>query len=556
MTDAARTPLSIRDALLIVAVALIFFLPGFQSLPVIDRDEARFAQASRQMLDSGDLIDIRFQEEARHKKPVGIYWLQAGSAALFGDTIASYRLPSLLGAVGAALMTGLIGAMLFGRTVGLTAGLLMAASFGLGYEARNAKTDAMLLFTVLVAQAALVRLYLRHPDQWERKHAPYVFWAALGAGVLIKGPIIVMVAGLTVLALIVADRSVDRFKCLWNLKGVALFALIALPWYIAITLKTDGAFFAEAVGKDLLGKVADGQESHGAPPGTYLLTVWAFLWPGVALLGAGLPFLWANRGDDRVRFLLAWIVPSWVLFELTPTKLPHYTLPLFPALMIAGAAGFEALADTGWTLWRRIAAGLSAGVALVLGIMLAFAPLYARASWPAGNEVPGNFVLSLVLLAAAAVAAYTLIKGWREWSGPRALATLLAATFVLYGIGFGTVLPSLTPLWLSPRLEALIKAHTPRRCQSVEIAAVGYREPSLVFTLGKDITLTDARGAAQFLKDRASPCAFALVDIRQRPEFGAVVLADQIPIEAVASLGGFNYSKGRAMEIGLYRLKP
>jgi len=556
MSDAARTPLSLRDAIVIIAVALVFFLPGFQSLPVVDRDEARFAQASRQMLTTGDLIDIRYQDEARHKKPVGIYWLQAGSAKLFGDTIQSYRLPSLLGAIGAALMTGIIGAMLFGRAVGLAAGLLMAASFGLGYEARQAKSDAMLLFTILAAQAALVRLYVRVPEQWERKYAPFIFWAAMGAGVLIKGPIIVMISGLTIVGLVAADRSFDRFKPLWSLRGLGLFALIALPWNIAITIVTDGAFFAEAVGKDLLGKVAEAKESHGAPPGTYLGTVWAFLWPGAALLGFGLPFLWSHRKDDRVRFLIAWVLPAWIVFELTPTKLPHYTLPLFPALIIAGVAGFVAAENRGWTIWRRVASSLAALVAIGVGLLLAFAPAYAWNAWPAGNDVPGNFVLSLVVIAAGVVAAYTLVRGWHEWAPVQTLGAVLVSSFVLYGIGFGTILPSLSPLWLSPRLEAMIETHTPRRCKSVMIASAGYHEPSLVFQLGTETLLTDARGAAEFLRDQNSACAFALVDIRQGPQFGAVSIAETIPVQAIDSVAGFNYSKGREMEIGLYRLKP
>ena len=63
---------------LLLAVALLCFLPGFFSIPPIDRDEARFAQATKQMVESGDYVDIRFQDEVRYKKPVGIYWLQAG----------------------------------------------------------------------------------------------------------------------------------------------------------------------------------------------------------------------------------------------------------------------------------------------------------------------------------------------------------------------------------------------------------------------------------------------------------------------------------------------
>src|SRR3972149_12233264 len=68
-----------RAAMFLVAFCLIAFLPGFFQIPPIDRDEARFAQATKQMVESGDYVDIRFQNEVRYKKPVGIYWLQAAA---------------------------------------------------------------------------------------------------------------------------------------------------------------------------------------------------------------------------------------------------------------------------------------------------------------------------------------------------------------------------------------------------------------------------------------------------------------------------------------------
>src|SRR5438093_13692153 len=100
-----------RAAMVLLVVALLGFLPGFFSIPPIDRDEARFAQATKQMVEIGDYVDIRFQDEVRYKKPVGIYWLQAGfvnaASAIAGPEahrkIWIYRLPSLIGAVGSVL---------------------------------------------------------------------------------------------------------------------------------------------------------------------------------------------------------------------------------------------------------------------------------------------------------------------------------------------------------------------------------------------------------------------------------------------------------------------
>src|ERR1700688_3484189 len=94
---------------ILVLVALILFLPGFYKIPPVDRDEAYFAQATKQMIETGDYIDIRYQDDVRYRKPVGIYWLQAAvvkTAEALGDsrartTIWLYRVPSLRGATGA-----------------------------------------------------------------------------------------------------------------------------------------------------------------------------------------------------------------------------------------------------------------------------------------------------------------------------------------------------------------------------------------------------------------------------------------------------------------------
>ena len=107
-----------------------------------------------------------------------------------------------------------------------------------------------------------------------------------------------------------------------------------LPWFVAIALKTGGAFYSEAVGHDMLGKVGTAQRYHWAPPGFYLLSFFATFWPGAVLAAIAVPFAWIHRREEPVAFALAWIVPSWLVFEAVPTKLPHYTLPLLPAVAI------------------------------------------------------------------------------------------------------------------------------------------------------------------------------------------------------------------------------
>ena len=154
----------------------MLFLPGFFNIPPIDRDEARFAQATKQMVESGDFVDIRFQDDVRYKKPVGIYWLQASgvaAASALGVPEAQlriwlYRLPSLLGAIGAVLLTYWAALAFVTRRGAALAALMMASCVLLGVEARLAKTDAMLLLTVIAAMGALARVYL----SWQRGEDP------------------------------------------------------------------------------------------------------------------------------------------------------------------------------------------------------------------------------------------------------------------------------------------------------------------------------------------------------------------------------------------------
>src|SRR5580693_1647663 len=141
---------------------LILWLPGILSLPALDRDESRFAQSSRQMLDSGNYIDIRFGHVPRYKKPVGIYWAQAAATAIAGGgdhrQIWTYRLPSLIGGIIAVWLTCWCGAV-FGAEVGLLAAPLLGTSILLTAEATIATTDAVLLACTLGMQGVLLRIY-------------------------------------------------------------------------------------------------------------------------------------------------------------------------------------------------------------------------------------------------------------------------------------------------------------------------------------------------------------------------------------------------------------
>ena len=371
----------ITEAALLVVFCMLLYLPGLTTIPPLDRDEARFAQASKQMLETGDLVDIRFQDKPRYKKPAGTYWLQAASSAMLrpivGDQIWTYRLPSVLAAVLAVLLTMEIGRLLFNRRCGLIAGGLLAGSVLLVAEAHQAKSDAVLLVTILLMFWPLARLYpaagaavqdSASPPAWPR----WVFWAGLGASIMVKGPIGLLVVGLFLTTLTLLERRLAWLRALVYWPAIVLAVVIALPWYVAITIASDGAFLAQAIGRDLAPKLAGGVEAHGAWPGYYtmltLLMAWPaslFLWP--TLLG------WRQAWSiPAVKFMIAWALPSLLVFELIPTKLPHYVLPVYPALMLITAAAVSGavgpLADTLRGRPAKIWAFIWALIGLVLGI--------------------------------------------------------------------------------------------------------------------------------------------------------------------------------------------
>src|SRR3984885_3639125 len=341
-----------RAIAFLLLCGLLLFLPGFFNIPPIDRDEARFAQATKQMVETGDFVDIRFQDDVRYKKPVGIYWLQSAAvetAAALGLPRAQvriwlYRVPSLIGAIGAVLLTYWTALAFVTRRGAILAALMMCSSVLLGAEARLAKTDAMLLLTVVAAMGALARVYLSWQRGEDPEHPPWtwpvIFWTALAGGILLKGPLILMFVVLTVATLAILDRTATW---LWRLRpvwGLIWLLVLVLPWFVAIFWRAGDAFFADSIGGDMLSKLA-AQESHGAPPGVYLVLFWLTFWPGAPLAAMAAPAVWRARREPGAQFLLAWLIPAWVGFQVVLTKLPHYVLPLYPAIAILTIGALE-----------------------------------------------------------------------------------------------------------------------------------------------------------------------------------------------------------------------
>jgi 4-amino-4-deoxy-L-arabinose transferase-like glycosyltransferase len=539
-----------RGVALLLAFAVIAFLPGFFQIPPVDRDEARFAQATKQMLETGQYVDIRFQDEVRYKKPVGIYWLQAaavkaGEAVGISNartTIWLYRLPSLLGATGAVLLTYWAALAFVSRRTSLVAALMMASSILLGVEARLAKTDAVLLFTCVAAMGAMARIYLQQRRSPETKSGwlePAILWTAIAGGVLVKGPLILMFVLLTAIALSILDRSARWLLALRPLAGFAWMILLVLPWFAAIVAKSGTAFFSDALGHDMLAKVTSGQEAHGAPPGYYFLLFFVTFWPASPLAALAAPRVWQARREPGAQFLLAWLIPSWVVFEVVMTKLPHYVLPLYPAIaiLIAGILEHGGLIKSRWIVRGTVGWFLMPGL---IAIAVATAFIYF------GRD------LGLLAWPFAAVAVIVGLFAWwlyevdgAERSFLRGVVASVFVAITVYAITF----PALPSLFPSELIADDLRATS---CKEPHVAATGYyQEPSLVFLLGTDTRFTDGSGAAFFLGQ--GPCRFALVDARSERGFVQRANAMGLHYALASRIEGFNISIGRPVALSIFR---
>jgi 4-amino-4-deoxy-L-arabinose transferase-like glycosyltransferase len=538
----------LRAGVFLLLCGLLLFLPGFFNIPPIDRDEARFAQATKQMVETADFVDIRFQDDVRYKKPVGIYWLQSAAvetAAALGLPRAQlriwlYRIPSLIGAIGAVLLTYWAALAFVTRRGAVLAALLMCSSVLLGVEARLAKTDAMLLLTVVAAMGALARVYLSWQRGEDPEHPPWawpaVFWTALAGGILLKGPLILMFVGLTIVTLAILDRAANwiwRLRPVW---GLMWMLVLVLPWFVAIFWRAGDAFFADSIGGDMLSKLS-AQESHGAPPGVYLLLFWITFWPGAPLAGMAAPAVWRARREPAAQFLLAWLIPSWIVFEAVLTKLPHYVLPLYPAIAILTVGALERrVLSRSWlrsgAAWWFVIPAIMSVVAVIGAVTVTRQPVFL--AWP--------FVAAALIFG---------LFAWWLFDDNRAERSLLnavvAAMFLAMAI-YGVVMPALTPLFPSAEIARALRNVV---CVGPKAAAAGFHEPSLVFMTGTSTLLTDGSGAADFLGQGS--CRFALVEARSERAFAQRAEAIGLRYDVATRIDGYNISQGKAISIAIFR---
>jgi 4-amino-4-deoxy-L-arabinose transferase-like glycosyltransferase len=554
----------------LVIACLCFFLPGSFSLPPVDRDESRFAQASRQMFESvalapslrdparhgGGLVVPMVQDRPRLNKPPLIYWLQAGSAAVFTggnpfrDRIWMYRAPSLIAGIVAALALYHLGARMFDRRTGWLAGLLLAACPVVAWEAHQARADMVLLAFTTVAMAAMYRVTAAEGRAPLRDAV--VFWVALAGGIMTKGPIAPIVAGLTAVTLALSIRRWRWMLGLRPLAGLLIIGACAGPWVWAVSRRVGWEAYIHTVADEVLGRSLVAKEGHWAPPGYHLVLLPLLFWPGSLLTAAGIALAWRavrqwRRGGVRVQgrddagpatayaYCLAWIVPAWLVFELAGTKLPHYTMPLYPAVALVSARAVllaqERVLDPGrgrsrlgFAVWGGIGAALLlAGLAAV--VLTRVAGVLAP---PSAGSVAAAVIGALLLL----VGGRSLRRAMASLRAGSVLRAQLWAVLAFLLLAF-TLFRVALPRAMSLTSDVIAQVRRLDPAGRRPLAAAGFHEDSLIYlTRGRIARVDD--GAAWL---SANPRGLLIA-----PAAGS--LAERAGVSTLATVRGVAYSTG------------
>jgi 4-amino-4-deoxy-L-arabinose transferase-like glycosyltransferase/membrane-associated phospholipid phosphatase len=566
-------------ALLLVVVFVLALIALSSRSTLWDRDEPRYAQATVEMLESGDWLVPHFNGEVRPDKPPLVYWLMSLPVRVFGPHVTALRAWSGVGAGLACLLTFLLGRRLlrFGAFGGAT-GAAGTSAAGLGAAAlattpllivcgTAATTDAVLLAFLLLVLLAMADVFAKG---LQRRHLALMALGFAGA-LLQKGPIglaVPVLAALCAWGLLrfgATETAGDRGGNVPGaggelprparagagaLAGVAVAGAIGvgafLAWAIPADAAAGGAFVERGLGHHVVGRVLSPLESHGGNLWVYLPyylgVILVAFFPWTLLLPGGVSALAGRRlGGARGRaVLLGWALPTLVLLSLVATKLPHYVLPIWPALalmvggvIVASERGALSRRDR---VWLRRGRWLFAPVGLAVGGALVIAPWWL--------PVPGlrspAFGAGLVVLAMTALALREHRAGRL-----RACAGVLVAGMVLFAAQLGAaLLPAAEGYKASPEMAQVVRAQTHA---DVRVWLFGYGEPSLIFHLQRGPVHKLRTGEQLRAWARAAEPGVVVASRRHLARLGWEPRA--AGLVELGRVRGFNYAKGRWVEL-------
>jgi 4-amino-4-deoxy-L-arabinose transferase-like glycosyltransferase len=446
-------------ALALLAIGLMYLL-GLGVAPFLDPPEGLHAAIAQSIRQSGDWVTLRVNGVRYFDKPPLLYWLISASFAVAGPSEAAARVWPALAAVGVAAVTGRIGVMLGGPRVGLLAGLMAAANVGTFVFGREVKPDLLFMLFIVLAYAGFMLTY-----RGGGRRGLVLFYVSLGLATLTKD-LLGAVGPLAVVALflwLTRERPYSAWAPWW---GLAILAVIALPWYLVVELRNEGFLWYTIIDNHVLNLARQRMfPDEDVPLGTLqflAVTALAFL-PWTLTIPRALRRTlrppW-ETADARLWSLLAlWAVVFIGFFAASPFKLPHYALPAFPALALLaarvwddciealpGAASPRALMVPILSLFAIFAVVLSLAAldrlpmpaGLLQSVDVAARNLAARGQVAAGSPMEAyapSVAKGAVIFGVATVAMAVAV--WRQWPAAGVGVALAAMIAFLPAVGEG-----------------------------------------------------------------------------------------------------------------------
>jgi 4-amino-4-deoxy-L-arabinose transferase-like glycosyltransferase len=484
-------------------------LPYLGTVSLWDIDEGLNAEAAREMYESGDWVVPRFNFRLRDAKPALLYWCVAATYHLVGIDEWGARLPSSVAVLVAAWASYELGRAMFSATVGTLAAIALVSSGLVVAMGRFANPDALLLGCTALTFLVFWRGYVSVTADGPSRTAWFVpVGVTCGLATLAKGPVGLILPGLTIVLFLVWQRDL---KNLWHrqlLWGACAYLLVTVPWYLLVTIETRGEFAYGFFFKNNVERFLKPDHSHRGfifYHALFLLvglapwSVWILLTLGYAIRDA------RNRpGPDQSitarRLLLVWLGTYLVFFSLSATKLPGYGLPMYPSVALLTARWIE-----GWRLgeYRPPRAVMVYSLAWLPIIGLALIGAYAWLSgcfdipWGQFRPIPElRYWSGLGLLPIVLGVSVTLLASY----GRRTTAVVIGSlgNVLLVAVVFAATLPGFNSAKASRHLIEATGAHRPDR--ELRLASYLYFQPSLVFYAQREVQrLDDDRRAIEHL---------------------------------------------------------
>jgi 4-amino-4-deoxy-L-arabinose transferase-like glycosyltransferase len=386
----------IRNYALLFFGSLLFHVAGTWSLPLIDRDEPRFAEASREMRERHDYIVPYFNNHYRFDKPPLTYWAQIASYSIFGENDFAARFPSTIAAALTALVIFAWGSRIQSNRLGWWAAIIFTLSLQTFIHAKAAVADMWLVLFVTIGHWAGYEILRDDLTTNGGKHRTpnaerptskseylcwwFIFYSALAFGFLAKGPI-AWTPLLTIATIKLVYRDVGVAQHFKFVRGILLTLAIISLWAIPALMQTHGEFLRVGIGRHVIGRSFGAMEGHGANSWIayllllpfYFVTLFVSFFPWSIKLPGIFRQFWQKR-EKIDNYLLAGTAVVFLIFTLVKTKLPHYTLPAFPLLALLLARSLVFRATNTLKYWAVGSAVVLAGIALTVPSFLA--PLF------------------------------------------------------------------------------------------------------------------------------------------------------------------------------------